>query len=459
MIADRSVTRNEAIQTAQFFLLWGILFINVTAGIGILAQASPMMQDMFHRTPLQAAAVVSLISIFNASGRFLWASVSDYIGRRNTYTIFFVVQFVLFLLIPRLAASGNWGVFEASLFIVFTMYGGGFATIPAFLADIFGPDNVGAIHGALLTAWSAAAVAGPVIITELSNRAKAALPPGADRIHIYDTPLQVLAGTARGRLRPDAAGAAPPAQPAAGGRSRRGLVAGERRDSSDDPVEVLSWCPRSPSRNGTAYFAISTGDVSASFCPLRPADDLVDEPQLGDGRGREDERVGVGEPEAAIQVVQHVGQRKPAVDQPLERGRLRRHRLRRLRQRRLVAAPRPQRQAARGGGLERVDHVQIVRPRLGPVLPRMRARVGADEPLLPVGRGAVLVVRAERLGVVGALVAEQRPELVELRRVPRSGDPSSNGRSRGACGRAACDTARASPSAAARARHRRPRRC
>jgi MFS family permease len=193
MITDRSVTRNEAIRTTQFALLWSILFINVTAGIGILAQASPMMQDMFHRTALQAAAVVSLISIFNASGRFLWASGSDYIGRRNTYTIFFVVQVGLFLLIPRLAASGNWAVFQGSLLIVFTMYGGGFATIPAFLADIFGPENVGAIHGALLTAWSAAAVVGPVIITELSDRAKAALPPGADRIHIYDTPLQVLA--------------------------------------------------------------------------------------------------------------------------------------------------------------------------------------------------------------------------------------------------------------------------
>jgi len=193
MIADRSVSRNEAVRTGQFYLLWGILFINVTAGIGILAQASPMMQDMFHRTPLQAAAVVSLISVFNAGGRFLWASGSDYIGRRNTYTIFFIAQFVLFLLIPGLAARGSWGLFEASLFVVFTMYGGGFATIPAFLADLFGPDNVGAIHGALLTAWSAAAVVGPVIITELSNRAKAALPPDADRIHIYDTPLQVLA--------------------------------------------------------------------------------------------------------------------------------------------------------------------------------------------------------------------------------------------------------------------------
>ena len=186
--------RNEAIRTPQFYLLWGILFINVTAGIGILAQASPMMQDMFKRTPLEAGVVVSLISLFNAGGRFMWASGSDYIGRRNTYTIFFVTQFFLFLLIPQLAASGNWWLFQASLFVVFTMYGGGFATIPAFLADIFGPQNVGAIHGALLTAWTAAAIVGPVIITELSNRAKAALPPGADRVNIYDTPLQVLAG-------------------------------------------------------------------------------------------------------------------------------------------------------------------------------------------------------------------------------------------------------------------------
>jgi MFS family permease len=193
MIADTSVTRNAAVRTPQFYLLWGILFINVTAGIGILAQASPMMQDMFKRTPLEAGAVVSIISLFNAGGRFLWASGSDYIGRRNTYAIFFVTQFLLFLLIPGLAARGSWWLFQASLFVVFTMYGGGFATIPAFLADIFGPQNVGAIHGALLTAWTAAAIAGPMIITELSNRAKAALPPGADRVNIYDTPLQVLA--------------------------------------------------------------------------------------------------------------------------------------------------------------------------------------------------------------------------------------------------------------------------
>jgi len=121
---------------------------------------------------------------------------ADSCGPRGltTYLVFFVTQFFLFLLIPGLAASANWVLFQVALFVIFTMYGGGFATIPAFLADIFGPENVGAIHGALLTSWSAAAVAGPVIITELSNRARASLPEGADRIHIYDTPLQVLAG-------------------------------------------------------------------------------------------------------------------------------------------------------------------------------------------------------------------------------------------------------------------------
>ncbi len=194
MITDVHFTRNEAIRTVQFYLLWGILFLNVTAGIGILAQASPMMQDMFQKTALEAAAVVSLMSLFNAAGRFIWASFSDYIGRRNTYITFFVTQVILFFLMPGFAGRGEWLLFEAALFVVLTMYGGGFATIPAFLADMFGAENVGAVHGVLLTAWSAAAIAGPVIITELSNRAKANLAPGASRIHIYDQPLEVLAG-------------------------------------------------------------------------------------------------------------------------------------------------------------------------------------------------------------------------------------------------------------------------
>jgi MFS family permease len=193
MIATQSVSRNAALGTVQFYLLWGILFINVTAGIGILAQASPMFQDIFRKTAQEAGVFVALISVFNACGRIFWASLSDYIGRRATYITFFVVQFFLFLLIPKIAADGKIILFEAAAFTVFTMYGGGFATVPAFLADIFGEENVGAIHGVLLTAWSAAAVVGPVIITQLSERAKASLAPGASRVHIYDQPLRVLA--------------------------------------------------------------------------------------------------------------------------------------------------------------------------------------------------------------------------------------------------------------------------
>ena len=194
MITTHSgVTRNYALRTVQFYLIWGILFVNVTAGIGILAQASPMFQDLFKKTALEAGLFVSLISIFNAAGRIFWASLSDYIGRRATYLTFFAVQVGLFFLIPTLAAEGNIVLFEAAAFTVFTMYGGGFSTVPAFLADIFGEGNVGAIHGVILTAWSAAAVVGPVIITELSERAKASLASGASRVHIYDQPLRVLA--------------------------------------------------------------------------------------------------------------------------------------------------------------------------------------------------------------------------------------------------------------------------
>jgi MFS family permease len=153
-----------------------------------------MMQDMFNRTALQAATVVSLISIFNAAGRFFWATVSDYIGRRTTFMVFLLAQTALFLLIPRFGAAGEWLLFESALFLVFSMYGGGFGTMPAFAADMFGPANVGGIYGVMLTAWSAAAVVGPLIITQLSSVARASLKPGAPKVHIYDQPLAVLAG-------------------------------------------------------------------------------------------------------------------------------------------------------------------------------------------------------------------------------------------------------------------------
>jgi len=191
---EASLTQKAAVRSYQFWLLWGMLFINVTAGIGILAQASPMMQDVFGKTALQASGVVSIISLFNAGGRFFWAALSDYIGRKTTYLLFFGLGLIGFLLIPRFGDAGEWLLFQIALYMVFTMYGGGFATIPAFLADIFGPNHVGAIHGAVLTAWSAAAIAGPVIITQLSDSAKLALAPGASKAHIYDQPLEVLAG-------------------------------------------------------------------------------------------------------------------------------------------------------------------------------------------------------------------------------------------------------------------------
>lgn len=186
------LTRNQAVRTPQFVLLWLMLGINVTAGIGILAQASPMMQDLFGRSPAEAAAVVSIISLFNAGGRFVWASASDWLGRRTTYLCFFALQVALFLAIPRLAAADAWWPFQLTLFAIFTMYGGGFATIPAYLADVFGTRFVGAIHGAVLTAWSVAAIVGPLLITELSARARNAA--GGNASQAYDAPLQLLAG-------------------------------------------------------------------------------------------------------------------------------------------------------------------------------------------------------------------------------------------------------------------------
>ena len=182
MITDRSLSRNAAVKTPQFYLLWGILFINVTAGIGILAQASPMMQDMFHKTALEAGAVVSLISLFNAGGRFFWASFSDYIGRRNTYLIFFVVQFVLFLLIPGLATKGEWAPFESAP--VHHIH-----DVRRRLRDDSGVPRGHVRAGERRRdsrrdpdGLERSRVAGPVIITELSDRARASLAPGESHI-------------------------------------------------------------------------------------------------------------------------------------------------------------------------------------------------------------------------------------------------------------------------------------
>jgi len=180
MITQKHVHIDQALKTPQFYLLWIVLCANVTAGIGVIGVAKTMMTEIFGTTlPLIvnggfAATYVLMISVFNMLGRFFWASTSDFLGRKNTYFVFFVLGIVLYMSIPFAAQQVSahpavmWLVmFYGATMIIFTMYGGGFATIPAYLADIFGTKYVGGIHGRLLTAWSTAGVLGPLAITEL----------------------------------------------------------------------------------------------------------------------------------------------------------------------------------------------------------------------------------------------------------------------------------------------------
>ena len=184
MITRHHVDIDEALKTPQFYQLWIVLCFNVTAGIGVLAVAKTMMTEIFGTTlpgivDLEfAATYVLMISLFNMVGRFAWASASDYLGRKLTYTIFFGAGIVLYCSIPYFAQqvsvqpSVAWLVaFYVTTMIIFTMYGGGFATIPAYLADMFGTRFVGGIHGRLLTAWSTAGVLGPLAITSLREHA------------------------------------------------------------------------------------------------------------------------------------------------------------------------------------------------------------------------------------------------------------------------------------------------
>jgi MFS family permease len=167
LVTTANVLVGMAWRTPQFWLLWGVLCMNVTAGIAVLGQASPMIQETFvgRVSPMAAAGFVGLLSLFNMVGRFFWASASDYLGRRNTYTTFFVLGIALYFLVPLAGRMGSTALFVAAFAIIISMYGGGFATIPAYLRDMFGTINVGAIHGRLLTAWSAAGVLGPQLIS------------------------------------------------------------------------------------------------------------------------------------------------------------------------------------------------------------------------------------------------------------------------------------------------------
>jgi MFS family permease len=156
----------DALKTPQFWLIWLVLCVNVTAGIGVLGQASAMSQEMFpgHITPVAAAGFVGLMSLFNMGGRFFWASASDFIGRKNTYFVFMALGFILYCTVPYTGSSGSVVLFVVCFLIIISMYGGGFSTVPAYLKDMFGTRYVGAIHGLLLTAWSAAGIFGPVLV-------------------------------------------------------------------------------------------------------------------------------------------------------------------------------------------------------------------------------------------------------------------------------------------------------
>ena len=209
MITGRHVHVNTAWKTPQFWLIWGVLCMNVTAGIAVISMASPMLQDVFggrllgvdaHTalTGVQKAAIIAaaaglvgLISLFNSLGRLFWASLSDFLGRKNTYFIFFALGIVLYCLLPTWGHLGLAPAFVASVCIIITMYGGGFATLPAYLADIFGTQMVGAIHGRLITAWSVAGVAGPALIAGLRDTQIA---HGVAPNLVYDRTLYIMAG-------------------------------------------------------------------------------------------------------------------------------------------------------------------------------------------------------------------------------------------------------------------------
>jgi MFS family permease len=171
LVSQAHVAVDVAWKTPQFWLLWVVLCMNVTAGIAVLSQASPMIQEIFAgRVSAEVAAgFVGLLSLFNMIGRFFWASTSDYIGRRNTYIVFFALGILLYSTVPSIGHAGSLPLFVAAFVVILSMYGGGFATIPAYLRDVFGTMHVGAIHGRLLTAWSAAGVLGPVLITYLRD--------------------------------------------------------------------------------------------------------------------------------------------------------------------------------------------------------------------------------------------------------------------------------------------------
>ncbi|MCQ9367129.1 OFA family MFS transporter [Brevibacterium sp. 91QC2O2] len=185
------VSVSRAMRTPQFWFLWIVLFTNVTAGIGILENAAPMVQGFFSQiTPAAAAGFVGLLSIANMVGRFVWSTASDYMGRRNAYTLYLGAGILMYLCVA-LFGGANIVLFVAASMLILSFYGGGFAAAPAYLKDLFGTYQVGAIHGRLLTAWSAAGVVGPLIVnTVIESRTRA----GATGPAVYTLSMGIMVG-------------------------------------------------------------------------------------------------------------------------------------------------------------------------------------------------------------------------------------------------------------------------
>jgi MFS family permease len=190
MVTARSVHLRDAHKTKQFWLIWAVLCLNVSAGIGVIGMASPMLQEIFGASAAVAAGFTGLISLFNIGGRFFWASLSDRIGRKATYYTFFILGIALYTLTPTAARTGSQAAFVLAICVIVSMYGGGFATIPAYLADIFGTQFVGAIHGRLLTAWSTAGIIGPVVVNYIREYQREIGVPWA---RAYDVTMYILA--------------------------------------------------------------------------------------------------------------------------------------------------------------------------------------------------------------------------------------------------------------------------
>ena len=192
LITDQNVFVYEALKTPQFWLIWWVLCLNVTAGIGVLGQASAMSQEMFpgRVTAGAAAGFVGLMSLFNMGGRFFWASMSDVLGRKNTYFVFFVLGTILYATVPYTGSIGSVTLFVAAYAVIFSMYGGGFATVPAYLRDMFGTRYVGAIHGMLLTAWSMAGIFGPSLVNYIRDYN---VTHGVAKAQAYNVTMYVMA--------------------------------------------------------------------------------------------------------------------------------------------------------------------------------------------------------------------------------------------------------------------------